>query len=205
MKLFLSPGACSLAPHIVLHWVGAEFEAVKVDLKNGDPEYKKLNPLGSVPALMLDDGRLMNQADAILSYLAESYPQANLGGQGGVDSFELNRWLAFLTGDLHPAFFPFFRAQRFTTDHSESSLKAVNEAAQIRIHQILKVLDNHLGDSNHIVHDRRTIADPYAFAMLRWVNLLDKKLDAHPNLQRFVDTFVQDETVQKVLEIEANL
>ena len=114
MKLYYFPRSCALAPHIVLEWLGAEFEPVRIE--KGDPEYLKVNPLGVVPAID-HEGKLYTQADAILHWLAASNPGANLAGDGTPDSdYEINNWMAFLTGDLHPAFFPFFNSQRYTVE-----------------------------------------------------------------------------------------
>ena len=126
MKLYYFPGSCALAPHVVLEWLGAEFEAARI--QKGDPGYLEINPLGVVPALE-HEGRLYTQADAILHWLAESFPDAKLGGDGSPDSnYALNTWMAFLTGDLHPAFFPFFNAGRYTTSVDETQLAAVTAA-----------------------------------------------------------------------------
>jgi glutathione S-transferase len=199
MKLYWSPQSCAMAAHIVLEWVGADYEAEQV--KPGSDEFKAINPLGSVPALIDGDSGVMNQVDAILQYLAEKFPEAKLGPNDTVrDRYEMHRWLAYLTGDFHPAFYPFFRTQRYTTGTDEQSLQAVKAAACERIDFVVQVLENHVQGA-HIVEDRRTIVDPYAFAMLRWVNALPKKLDAYPNLHRFQEQMLQDAAVQRVLAV----
>lgn len=126
LKLFYAPGTCTLAPHIVLEWIGEPYELQKVKL--GDPDYLQLNPLGQVPVLIDGVSGVMNQADAILKYLAHKYPEAKLGDDGMLqDSYELDRWLAFLTGDVHPAFFPFFAPQHYATDDSKETQQMVKE------------------------------------------------------------------------------
>lgn len=126
LKLFYAPGTCALAPHIVLEWIGEPYELEKV--KFSDPAYLKLNPLGQVPAMLDGNSDVMNQADAILKYLARKYPEAKLGDDGTLqDAYELDRWLAFLTGDAHPAFFPFFAPQRYALDDSKATQQAVKE------------------------------------------------------------------------------
>ena len=113
--LYFAPGACSLAPHIVLEWIGAPYTAVKVAF--GSPELLAVNPAGAVPTLQEDDGWLLTQAGAILEYLAAKHPEAKLGGGGSLrDNAELFRWSSFFTSDMHAAFWPVFSPQRYTTD-----------------------------------------------------------------------------------------
>ena len=105
--LYYALGACSLAPHIVLEWIGAPYEAVKVQY--GSKELLAVNPAGAVPTLREDDGWLLTQAGAILHYLAHKHPQADLAGDASPrGSAELDRWSSFFTGDLHPSFYPIF-------------------------------------------------------------------------------------------------
>lgn len=199
IKLFYAPGTCALAPHIVLEWIGEPYELRKV--KPSDPEYLQINPLGQVPAMIDGDSGVMNQADALLKYLAHKYPNAKLGDDGTLqDTYELDRWLAFLTGDVHPAFFPFFVPQRYTADGSETTRQTVKEASYRLIDRVYQHLDNHLDGKTHLVGNRRTIADPYAFAMTRWGKSLPKPLSNYPNLDRFYQQLCQDAGVQRAME-----
>lgn len=198
IKLFYAPGTCALAPHIILEWIGEPYELQKV--KPSDPEYLQMNPLGQVPAMIDGDSGVMNQADALLKYLAHKYPNAKLGDDGTLpDAYELDRWLAFLTGDVHPAFFPFFVPQRYTTDGSETTRQTVKEASYRLIDRVYQHLDKHLDGKTHLVGNRRTIADPYAFAMTRWGNSLPKPLSDYPNLYRFYQQLREDAGVQKAM------
>ena len=197
MKLYYFPGSCALAPHIVLNWLGADYEATRIT--KGDPAYLEINPLGVVPAIEAN-GRLYTQADAILHWLAASYPEANLGGDGTPDSdYELNEWMAFLTGDLHPAFFPFFNTARYTTDDSDNALAAVKAAAEERVAYYYEHLERHLADREFLVGDHKTIADAYAVPMLRWGRLLGKPLKEYPALDAYLARWEADEGVRKAL------
>jgi glutathione S-transferase len=197
MKLHYFPGSCALAPHIVLEWLGVEFEAVRIE--KGDPDYLKVNPLGVVPALE-HDGRLYTQADAILHWLAESYPDAKLGANGAPDSnYELNTWMAFLTGDLHPAFFPFFNTHRYTTSDDDAQLAAVKAAAQEQVAKYYEHLDRHLQGREYMVGDRHSIADAYAIPMLRWGRLLDRPLESYDGLNGFLGRWEKDDGVRRAL------
>lgn len=198
IKLFYAPGTCALAPHIVLEWIGEPYDLEKV--KPRDPEYMKLNPLGQVPAMTDGDSGVMNQADALLKYLAHKHPGLRLGDNGALeDAYELDRWLAFLTGDVHPAFYPFFGPQRYATDDSKETQQAVKEKASALIDRVFKHLDAHLEGKNNLVGNRRTIADPYAFAMIRWGNLLPNGLADYPNLARFYQKMLEDQGVQRAM------
>lgn len=198
MKLFYAPGTCALAPHIVLEWIGVPYELEKVTL--GDPEYLKVNPMGKVPALIDGNSSVMTQADAILKYIAHKHPEAQLGDNGTLqDEFELNQWLAFFTGDVHPAFFPFFRSGRYTISQDEKDLQAVKAASYLLIDKVFMHLEQHLEGKNYVVGDRRTIVDPYAFSMLRWGNLLPKPLSEYPNLHRFYQAMREDAGVQRAM------
>ena len=197
MKLYYFPGSCALAPHIVLNWLDADYEAIRIT--KGDPEFLKVNPLGVVPTLE-SNGRIYTQADAILHWLAASFPAAGLGGDGTPDSdYELNEWMAFLTGDLHPAFFPFFNTVRYTTDQSEEALASVKAAAEERVAHYYAHLDKHLAEREFIANDKRSIADAYAIPMLRWGRLLGKPVSEYPALQGFLERFETDEGVEKAL------
>ncbi len=197
MKLYYFPGSCALAPHIVLNWLGSDYEAIKIT--KGDPAYLEINPLGVVPAIEAN-GRLYTQADAILHWLAASNPEAGLGGDGTPDSdYELNEWMAFLTGDLHPAFFPFFNTVRYTTDHSDEAIAAVKAAAEERVAHYYAYLEKHLTGREFIVGEHRTIADAYAIPMLRWGRLLSKPLKEYPVLDAYLARWEADEGARKAL------
>lgn len=197
MKLYYFPGSCALAPHIVLNWLGTEYEAIRIT--KGDPEFLKVNPLGVVPTLE-SNGRIYTQADAILHWLAASHPAADLGGDGTPDSdYELNEWMAFLTGDLHPAFFPFFNTVRYTTDQSDEALAAVKAAAEERVAHYYAYLDRHLETREFIANDKRSIADAYAVPMLRWGRLLNKNVGEYPALRAYLERLEADGGVRDAL------
>ncbi len=196
MKLYYFPGSCALAPHIVLEWLGADYEAIRIE--KGDPEYRKINPLGVVPAIDYN-GKLYTQADAILHWLAASNPNAQLLGDGTPDSeYEINNWMAFLTGDLHPAFFPFFNPQRYTLDPDR--LDDAKAAGQLVVAKFYGHLETHLEGREFMVGNRRSIVDAYAIPMLRWGRLLDKPLREYPALNAFLKRFEADEGVRGAMK-----
>ena len=141
-KLLYHVGACSLAPHIVLEWIGAPGGAAG---QYGSAELFAINPSGAVPALIEDDGWILTQASAILHYLAHKHPQADLAGDTSPrGAAELDRWSSFFTGDLHPSFYPVFTPTRYTTSRDEASLDAVREAGHRKlVRRQLGILNDH--------------------------------------------------------------
>lgn len=205
IKLYYVPGACSLAPHVVLEWIGKPYQVEQVDFN--DPEFHKLNPAGAVPVLDTGEGWTLTQDGAVLQYLARRFPEANLGVSSSLrEETELERWSAFFTGDLHPAFSPLFKPQRYTTAEDEPALDAVKAAAIKLVYKRYDLLESHLEGKDHILAGKRTILDAYAFPMLRWGNkMLPDGLDRHPNLRRLHDSLATDSLVQKVLKDEGLL
>ena len=113
--------------------------------------------------------------------------------------------MAFLTGDLHPAFFPFFGPQRYTTAEDQASLDAAKAAGQVRVAHFYDHLERHLENREFMVGDRRSIADAYAIPMLRWGRLLDKPLEEYPALHAFLLRWEKDAGVRRALEAQGLL
>lgn len=108
---------------------------------------KRVNPLAAVPALDIGGKRAMTQAPAILQYIVDSYPQANIGANDGIENaFEMNETMSFLASDFHPAFWPFFFPQRYTTATDETSLNTAKEAAYARVDRAMLHLDKLIAD-----------------------------------------------------------
>ncbi len=200
MKLYSKPGACSTADHIALHWVGAPFE-VKVltaeEMKA--PAYLAINPTGAVPAI--EDGDfVLTQNAAILGYIADSHPEANLGGDGSPrQRAEANRWLAFVNADLHPAFHPLFGPARFIAD--EGARAALKEPAHKRVRSLFEQAEKQL-EGNDWLAGFRSFADPYFYITLRWADHLGVDLSGLPNIAAFKARMQADAGVQAALKAE---
>ena len=202
IKLFYSPGACSLAPHIVLEWIRAPYEAVRV--RFGDPDYLKVNPAGAVPALDTGEGWTLTQAGAILSYLARRFPDAKVGGGDSLrERAEIDRWSHFLTGDLHPAFFPYFVPARYTMTTGAEAHESTKKAALKLVRKKLELLDAHLAGRAFIVGEARSFIDAYAFPMVRWAaSALPDGLDAYANIRAHHERLAADAGVKAALTAE---
>ncbi|MFQ8432797.1 glutathione S-transferase family protein [Amaricoccus sp. W119] len=204
--LYYAVGACSLAPHIVLEWIGAPYEAVRVEY--GSEELLAVNPAGAVPTLREDDGWLLTQAGAILDYLAQKHPEAGLsGGESLREKAEAHRWSAFFTSDMHASFWPIFMPDRYTTETGDEAKNAVVAAGQKLVLKQMGILDAHLEGRDWVLGpDRgtRSVIDAYSFPMLRWARkLLPGGLADHSNVQALHDRVAADPEVRKVLDEEA--
>jgi glutathione S-transferase len=203
--LYYAPGACSLSVHIVLEWVGATYKAVKVNA--ADPDYLKVNPAGAVPALDIGTEAPLTQCSAILQYLARRHSRFELDEHENQElGAELSRWAAFLTGDLHPAFYPVFMAQRYTTDDSEAALANVRAAGMSLVNKKLLVIDQHLQGREYFMGSKRTYVDAYSVPMLRWAkNVLPNGLNEYPEVSRHHEQMLQDEAVVRAMTDEGIL
>lgn len=201
MKLYYLPGACSLADHIVLEWIGQPYEAHRVARDElGSPEYLRVNPAGVVPALQEADGWVLTENAAILNYLADKYPQAGLGGDGSARGrAEVNRWLAYINSDLHPAFRPVFRPERFID--GEAAQESLRNTAIAKLRRYYERLDTQLAGREWLT-GTRSFADPYLFVVLNWARGKGVDLSGLDNLARFHQRMLQDAGVKAVMQQE---
>ena len=201
MKLYYMPGACSLASHIILEWIGKPYEAQQVArdaLKQ--PEFLKINPMGAVPALV-DGDMTLTQNAAILEYLAEQAPQSQLLSDGSAQSrAEVRRWLGFLNSDLHRTFSLVFAPQRFLPD--EASQEQLRTSAAGLLRTMFGLLDKQLADRPYLAGAAPSIADPYLYVVLRWARGKNIDLSGMDNLARFFDRMQADAGVQAALKAE---
>lgn len=198
--LYTKPGACSLADHIVLQWIGAPFEARVVDATQmKEPAFLALNPAGAVPVLVEGDWVLTQNA-AILNYLADAHPDAKLGGDGTPRGrAEVNRWLALLNADLHPAFHPLFGSTKYL-DNADA-VDATRKQAMTKIRGFYERLDAQLAGRDYLA-GTRSIADPYLFVTLQWAKRLKLDLGGLDNLQAFDARMRADAGVQAAMTAE---
>ncbi|UQA60619.1 glutathione S-transferase family protein [Polyangium aurulentum] len=202
MKLYTMPGACSRGAHIALEWTGKPYEVVKLalaDTKKAD--YLAVSPLGVVPAIVEEDGWILTEGAAILTYIADTHPEAKLGGDGSPRGrAELTAWLAHLTSDVHKAFVPLFAPERFIADRSQWADLKAHAVAKVRA--LLANLDRRLADREYPVGSHRTVVDAYLFVYLGWTEKLAGGIASFPNLTRVFARMNADPAVQKVLRAE---
>jgi len=196
-------GTCALAPHVALEWAGADYELELLERgEHKSDRYLEINPMGKVPALVLDDGRVLTEASAILNWIADTHPEAKLGGGGDADlQYEINRWLSFMTTEVHSsAFGPHFGPQRFHPDESQHDV--VRNTAHERLRDLYARLDRRLDGQEHPVADHRTVADPYLYVLTRWIDLTPISLGDYPSLKAFRENMEADEGVRGALQAQ---
>lgn len=203
MKLFTIPGTCALSVHIVLEWIGQPYEIeVMARGSNTSVDYLAINPTGQVPALQIGAGEVLTEASAILTYLSDVTPEANLGN-GSHDPFaryELAQLLSYLTGEVHVAFKPYFSPQRFLND--ETQFKSLQSQAFVVLAPMLERLNKRLGNEEFILNNRRSVADPYLYVLLRWVDNAPHGIAPFPALARFRGAMEADDCVQRALRLQ---
>jgi glutathione S-transferase len=194
MKLYYFPGACSLAAHIVLEWIGAPYETVRMSLAGTkSPEYLALNPSGAVP-LLVDDDFVLSQNPAILYYIAQRHSNMRLLGNGTVRGrADVLRWVCLLNSDVHPAFKPLFKPGYFHPDASVAGV--LTDTARVHVREHLERLDTHLQGREWLAGDR-SIADPYLFVLLRWTMKLRIDSSGLHNLAGFFARMSADDAVR---------
>lgn len=200
MKLYSKPGACSTADHIALQWTGQPYDVELVDGQSMKaPTFLKINPNGAVPALV-DGDFVLTQNAAIMGYIADSFPQAGLAGDGSAQQrAEANRWLAFVNSDVHPAFLPLFAPGKFIAD--EALFDDLRAAARKRLRGLFEQADRQLADKPWLA-GFRSYADPYFYITLRWAQGVKVDLSGLDHLAAYTARLEADDGVQAVLKAE---
>ncbi len=198
MKLYYSPGACSLSPHIALLEAGLPYDLVKVDLKakkleSGD-DFLAVNPKGQVPALGLDSGELVTEGPVIVQYIADHAADKNLApADGSNERRKLQELLTFINGEVHKNFSPLF--QPVFSDETK-------EFFRNRLTGKFKYLDSLLAGNGYLLGGNFSVADGYLFTMLRWADAHKLDLSMFKNLMAYKDRVAARPKVQEALEKE---
>ncbi|MGH6889326.1 MAG: glutathione transferase GstA [Rhizomicrobium sp.] len=197
MKLYYSPGACSLSPHIVALEAQIPLALEKVDLKTHRTErgedYYSVNPKGYVPALKLDDGATLTEGPAIVQYLADQKPASGLApANGSFARYKLQEWLTFINGEIHKAFVPLFAGG------SEETKNAAREKIGKRFAHVEK----ELGDKPYLTGESFTVADAYLYVMLFWAHRQRLDLEPYPKLAAWYERASARPGVRDALKAE---
>ncbi|MDR7096670.1 glutathione transferase GstA [Hydrogenophaga laconesensis] len=198
MKLYYSPGACSLSPHIALHEAGLSFEAVPAPTKThrlpDGTDYYTINPLGYVPLLELDTGERLREGPAIVQYIADQAPQKNLApANGTLARYQLQSWLNFIGTEVHKGFSPLFNPA--TPDD-------VKTATKDRLGQRLKWIDGELAGKQYLMGDPFTVADGYLFTVTNWAPRVGVDISALANLTAYRARVAARPAVQAAMKAE---
>lgn len=198
MKLFYKAGACSLAPHIVAREAAIDLDVIQVDLATKKTEhgedYLATNPNGYVPALVLEGGELLTESQVLVQYLADLKPESGLMPKAGeMDRYQAQRWLAFISSELHKTYGPLFRPD---------TPEATKDANRAHIAKRLAYVDASLEGKPYLLGDRFTAADAYLWTILGWSGRVGVDLSAYANVNRFIKTVGGRPAVQAALKAE---
>jgi len=198
MKLYFSPGACSLASHIALREAGLPFELVRVDtgvhkLKDGT-DYYGINPKGYVPAIGLDDGQLLTEGAALLQYIGDLAPAKGLIPKAGtLERFRANEWLTFVSSEIHKGFSPLFNKD--LKDDAKAVLRA-------KLEKRFDALDAHFAKNKYLMGDTFSVADAYLYTVVSWSPHVGIELSKWKNLSEYRQRVADRPAVREALQNE---
>lgn len=201
MKLYYSPGACSLSPHIALEESGLKYEAIpaptKTKLLPDGSDFRKVNPLGYVPYLVLDDGTGLREGPAIVQYIADQVPARKLAPpNGSLARYQLQSWLNFVGTELHKGFGPLFNPA--LGDDAKAAFKA-------RLVERLTWIDGELAGKSYLMGDDFTVADCYLFTVSNWAKPMNIDLSGLKNLTAYRERVAARPAVQAAMKAEGLL
>ena len=200
MKLYYSPGACSLSPHIVLREAGLPFEPVLASTKThklaDGTDYYTINPKGYVPLLELDDGQRLTEGPAIVQYLADQVPEKKLAPPNGTMArYRLQEWLNFITSELH-------KGIGFMFGPAAEDAKALMRG---RASERLKWVDQQLEGRQYLMGDSFSVADAYLFTVTNWTKHVGIDISGLKNLGAFMTRMAARPAVQEAMKAEGLL
>jgi glutathione S-transferase len=198
MKLYFSPGACSLSPHIILQETGLPFTIEKVDLRAkqtaSGADYLGINPKGYVPALETDEGVLLTEGPAIVQYLADQVPEKQLAPAiGSMERYQLMSWLNFIGTEIHKNYSPLFNPAG--SDESKDN-------ARQNLAKRYAYVERMLEGREYLVGTRFSVADGYLFVVTNWSGMLKLDMSAFPNIAAFQKRIVARPAVQQAMKAE---
>ncbi len=199
MKLFYAPGSSSLLPHIVLYEAGLPFIAIRINehskVIEGGGDYRKVNRLGYVPALALDDGTLLTEGAEIVQYIADQVPSKNLAPPSGtIARVKLQAWLNFISSEMHKGgFSPLF--YRSMPEEAKNIFRA-------RLKARFTHLDEHLSRNEYLMGRDCSIADTHLFVVSNWASWVSFDLSPYPNVVSYRERISARAAVQTALEAE---
>ena len=201
MKLYFSPGACSLSPHIVLRELGLPFEAVLASTKThklaDGTDYYTINPKGYVPLLELDDGQRLSEGPAIVQYLADKEPAKGLiAAAGTMPRYRQMEWLNFISTELHKSYSPLF---------NPAMPEEGKEVFRKRLRGRYEYLNQQLEGKSFLMGDAFSVPDAYLFTVTNWAKVVGVDITDLPNVQAFQARMAARPAVQATMKAEGLL
>jgi glutathione S-transferase len=200
MKLFYSPNACSLAPHIVLRELGLPFDLIKVDLQQHLTElgedFYRLNKKGQVPVLQLEDGSFLTEGAVIIQFLVDQFELKDLLPEiNKPERYQTLSWMNFIASEIHKAYSPFFHES-----YGEESKTIFSTI----LNKHYAWIDQQLDGQNYLMGSNFTIADIYLFVVTRWADFIGLDLEHFIHLTAFMQRIAYRQTVQDAIAAEAS-
>ena len=201
MKLYYSPGACSLSPHIALEEAGLKYEAISAPTKTkvlpDGSDYRKINPLGYVPYLVLDDGTGLREGPAIVQYIADQAPEKKLApANGTLARYQLQSWLNFIGTEVHKGFSPLF--------NPAMPAEAKKISAE-RLHDRLKWVDGELAGKQFLLGEHFSVADAYLFTVTGWAGFVGLDIAHLKHIAAYRERIAARPAVQAAMKAEGLL
>lgn len=201
MKLYYSPGACSLSPHIALREAGLDFELVLASTKThklaDGTDYYTINPKGSVPLLELDSGERLTEGPVIVQYIADLVPARQLApANGTMARYRLQEWLNFLTSEVHKGFSPLF---------NPATPEAYKPVGKARLADRLRWVDAQLEGKAYLMGDQFTVADPYLFTLTNWTKPVGLDISGLAHLGAYMARVAERPAVREAMKAEGLL
>ena len=198
MKLYYSPGACSLSPHIALEETGLPYEAILAPTKTkvlpDGSDFRQVNPLGYVPYLVLDDGTGLREGPAIVQYIADQAPDKKLApANGTMARYQLQSWLNFIGTEIHKGFSPLF---------NPAYPPEVKKMATDKLLERLTWVDGELASKPYLMGDDFTVADGYLFTVTNWAKPMHIDLSGLKNLGAYRERIAARPAVQRAMKAE---
>jgi glutathione S-transferase len=202
IKLFYAEGACSLSPHIVLEELGIPYEGIKIDFsENTKPEFFKLNPMGAVPTIEMDNGQPLTEGVAIVQYLCDLKPEANLLPRAGtMERYRAQEWLNFISTELHKGFSNIFGAAYLAKEPRVQD--EIRDSAWADLSRKFDIVTQKMGSQPFLLSTGFSAADAYLFTILSWAPVVKRDLSKWPNLVAYVDRIKQRPAVMRTLKAE---
>jgi glutathione S-transferase len=202
MELFYSPGACSMAPHICLIELGYDYKITPLQLKSGEqkkPEYLKLNPKGSVPALKVKENEVITEVAVILQFLADQKPEKKaLPASGTMERVRANEWLNYISSELHKGFGAYFRLATFKPETASEMRNFWNSVMTTK----MDFVSTQLAKTEYITGAQFSVADGYLFTVLNWTGMIQFDLTPWPSILSFMERMKARPSVQQALKEE---
>lgn len=202
-KLYFSPGAVSMATHMALEEAGITYTLEPVSIKDGQQlseRYRRVHPLGRLPALEIEPGEVLTETPALLAYLAASAPRLELLPEAGLARARADEWMSLLASAVHPAFISFFRPDRYTSN--DAARAALKIDGKQRFWEMLRYVESRLPEQGFVLGERYSLVDAYLTVFFLWARRFELPIQELPRYARLAGAVLPRPAVRRALEQE---